>query len=139
MHTLAGSTAAVGGDHSAVPVFIEHNTQVIEPADRVRRFHNQPPQQLRPGSKVTASKGIQIVLYGRIVLLIGGLNAALGHHSIGIADTELGDDHNIGTGFVCLNGRRGTGTAAANDQHIHIIVDLIQVNIFPQKPAVAVQ
>ena len=41
MHSLSGSTAAVGGYHGAIRVLIEHNTQIVQPLNGFRCFHNQ--------------------------------------------------------------------------------------------------
>ena len=139
MHTLAGSAAAVGGNHFAVFILIEHNAQFIQPLDRIRGFHHQPPQQLGTGSEVTAAEGVQIVLHGRITGLVGSLNAAFCHHGIGIADTQLGDHHYIGAGLMRFDGRGSACSAAADDQNIHIVVDLLKVNIFIQQTAVGME
>ena len=79
------------------------------------------------------------MLHGGVVGLVRRLDAALGHHGVGVADAQLGHDHHICPGLVGLDGCRGSGPAAADDQHIHVIVDLVQVDVPIQQAAVGVQ
>lgn len=129
----------MGRDHAAVGVLVEHDAQVVEPLDGVGRFHDQAAQQLRPGGEMTAAESVQIVLDGRIVLLVGGLNATLGHHGVGVADAQLGDDHDLRPRLVGFDGSAGARAAAADDQNVHVIVDLVQVGRAAQQTAVGVQ
>ena len=116
------------GNHPAVLVLIKHNTQIVEPLDSVRRFHNQTTQQFRSGRKMSAAEGVQIMLLGRIVFLIRSLDSALCHHSVGVADTKLCHHHHIGACLMCLDSRGRTGSAAADNQNVHIVIHVIQIN-----------
>ena len=130
VHSLSGSSAAVGGDHPSVFIFIKHYAQVIEPLDGVRRLHDQPLQKFRPCGKMSAAKSVQIMLDRRIIFLVRRLDAALCHHGVGVADPKLGDDHYIRPGFICLNSRGSACAAAADHQHVHVIIYLLKVDLF---------
>ena len=56
--------------------------------------------------EMTRDEVIDEVDRRRVVGLIGSLNAAFCHHGVGIADTQLGDDHNVSACFVCFDSRR---------------------------------
>ncbi len=127
----------MGGHHSAVLILIKHYTQLIQPFDGVGSLHNQTAQKLRPCRKMSAAEGIQIMSLRRIILLIRRLDAALRHHGIGVTDTKLRHHHHIGACLVSLDSRRGTGSA--DDQHIHIISRMIQINGNILDPAVGVK
>ena len=124
MHSLSGGSASVRRDHCAVCVLVKHNAQLIQPFDRIRCLHDQLFQKLRPCRKMPAAKCIKIMLYRRIIFFIRCLNAALCHHCICIADTKLRHDHNIRACLMCLNCCGSTCSAAADDKHIHIIIEL---------------
>ena len=128
VHTLPGGAATVGGDHGAVGSLIEFHAQLTEPADSLGGLGDQFIEQVFLGREVAAAEGVQEVLGRAVVGLIGGLDAALGHHGVGVAHAQLGDHHDVGTAVVGLDGRRSAGAAAADDQHIHVIVWVLQVN-----------
>ena len=128
VHPLSGGSAAVCGNHPAVLVLIKHNAQVIEPLDCVRCFHNQAAQKLGSCRKMSAAEGVQIMLLRRIIFLIRSLDTALCHHGVGVTDTKLGHHHNVGTCLMRLDSCGRTGSAAADDQNIHIIIYFIQIN-----------
>ena len=92
------------GDHPSIFVFVKHNSQVIQPLDRIRRLHHQFAQQFRPGRKMSAAKGVQVVLYRRVVFLIRRLDSAFRHHGVGIPDPQLGHDHHVRSGLMGLDG-----------------------------------
>jgi hypothetical protein len=75
----------------------------------------------------------------RVVILVRGLDAALCHHGVGVADAKLGDDHHVRPAVVRLDRGRGAGAAAADDQHVDVIVDLRQIDIDAADAAFALQ
>ena len=120
----------MGGDHPSIFILIKHYAQIIEPLDGVRRFHDQPLQQFRPCGKMSAAESVQIMLDRRIIFLVRRLDAALCHHGVGVADPKLGDDHHIRPGFICLNSRGSACAAAADHQHVHVIIHFVKVDLF---------
>ena len=122
VHSLTGSTAAVGGDHVAFCVLIELNAQILQPFDAVRSLGNQLINQFLVRSKVTAAVAVKEVLCRRIVRLIRSLNAAFCHHGVCITDTQLGYDHNLFACVVRFDRSRCTSTAAADDEHVGFII-----------------
>ena len=128
MHTLPGGTAAMGGDHGAVGSLVEFHAQLTEPADGLGGLGDQFIEQILLGRKVAAAEGIQKVLGRAVVGLVGGLDAALGHHGVGVTHAQLGDHHDVGAAVVGLDGCRSAGAAAADDQHIHVIVGVLQID-----------
>ena len=75
------------------------------------------------------------MLYRRIILLVSCLDAALCHHGIGITDTKLRDDHNISACIVGLNGTGRACSAAADHQHIHVIIDFCKIDLLIHQTA----
>ena len=66
---------------------------------------------------------------GGVVRLVRRLNAALGHHRVRVAHAELGHDHDLCARVVGLDGRGAARAAAADDQHVGVIVGLGQVDV----------
>gem|GEM_PF-2814501 len=139
VHALAGGAAAVGGDHGAVLGLVKLHAQFVEPLDRAGAIHDQLAQKLGHGRVVAAAKGVEVVLGGRVVGLVGGLDAALGHHRVGVADAQLGDDHYIRAVFMRHDRRGGTRAAAADDEHVHIVVGMLKVEVEAGNAALALQ
>ena len=129
VHTLARGTAAVGRDHRAVRRFIKLYAKAGQPLNGLGRIANQFAHQFRLGGKMSAAECVHVVNGGRVVRLVGGLNAALCHHGVGIADPKFGDNHHVGAGFVRFNRSRRACTAAADDQHIHVIIHAGQIHV----------
>ena len=139
VHPLPGGAAAVGGNHGAVGSLVELHAQIAEPADGVRGLVDQLVQQVLLGGKVTAAVGIEKMLSGAVAGLVGGLDAALGHHGVGIAHAQLGDDHHGGSVVVGLNGCRSACAAAADDENVGGIVRPGKVNADPFQTGLALQ
>ena len=135
MHSLSGGTAAMCSDHGSVFCFIKLNTKVVEPFDRIRCFHYQSFYQLRFCGKMSASKAVQIMLYRGIIFFICCLDPAFCHHGVGITDTELCNDHNVGTCVVGLDGTGRACSATADDQYIYIIIDFCKIDFFVEQTA----
>ena len=124
MHSLSGCSAAVRRDHRPVRILIKHDSQLIQPLDRIRRLHDQLLQKLRSCSKMPAAKCIEIMLYRRVIFFVRCLDTAFRHHCICIADAKLCHNHDIRSRLMCLDRCRSTCSAAADDEHIHVIVNL---------------
>ena len=88
---------------------------------------------------MAAAESIQVVDSGGIVFLVGSLDTALGHHGVGIAHAQLGDDHYLGAGVVSLDSGRGTGTATTDNQHVGVVIDLGQIDIGGIDTAICLQ
>ena len=97
VHTLAGRAAAVGGDHGAVGRLVKLHAESGQPLDGLRRLHDEFIQKILLRGKMAAAVGVEEVLGGGIVRLVGSLNAALGHHGVRVAHAELRDDHDLCT------------------------------------------
>ena len=130
MHPLPGGTPAVSGDHIALFVLIKHNSQIAQPLNGIRRLHDKSAKKLRSGGKMPASKGIQVMLYRRIVLLVCRLDSSLCHHGVCVSQAQLRHYHNPGSGPTCFDGCRGPGSSSSDYQHIHIVLCLIQIDFF---------
>ncbi len=139
VHSLARSTATVGGDHATVFVLIELNAQFRQPTDGIGSFGNQLVQQVFLCGKVTATESIQEVLCRAIIFLIGSLNATFCHHGVGIAHTQFGDNHNVCTIVVSFDSGGSTGATTTDDQDIYIIVRSGQIDIFACNTRVGLQ
>ena len=68
-----------------------------------------------------------------------GLDAALGHHGVGVAHAQLGDDHHGGSVVVGLNGCRSARSAAADDENVGCIVRPGKVNADPFQTGLSLQ
>ena len=73
---------------------------------------------------MAAAECVQIVDSRAVIGLISRLDAAFRHHGIGVANPQLGDNHRLRAGVVSLDGSRGAGAAAADDQHIHVVIHM---------------
>ena len=132
VHPLAGGAAAVGGDHRAVRRLVKFHAQFGQPTDGLRRLRDELVEKILLRGKMTAAVGVEEVLCGGVVGLVGGLNAALGHHGVRVAHAELGDDQNLCTRVVGLDRRRRACAAAADDQNVGLIVRVGQINVLSQ-------
>ena len=128
VHPLAGGAAAVGGDHGSVGGLVEFYTQFTQPADSLGRLVDQFVKKVLLRREMTAAESIQEVLGRGVAGLVGSLDAAFGHHGVGIADAKLGHDHDPGAVVVCFDGSRSAGSAAADDQHIGLVVGMLQID-----------
>ena len=88
---------------------------------------------------MTAAVGIQKMLRGRIVCFIRRLYASLSHHGIGIAHPEFGDNHHLGSVFICFNGSGASRAATADDEHIRLIIRAFQIHREALQPGFALQ
>ena len=70
---------------------------------------------------------IQVVAHRRVILLVRRLDAALGHHRVGVAVTQLGDHQHLGARLARHEGCRRPGAAGTDDQDVSVIVDVRQV------------
>ena len=109
-------------DHGSVFFFIKFNAKIIQPFDGIRSFHYKSLYQLRLCSKMSAAKAVQIMLYRGIIFFIGSLNAAFCHHRVRITDAQLCHDHDLRTCVVRLNSRGSTCAAAADDEHVGVVI-----------------
>ena len=124
------------GDHGAVRRFVEFDAQIVEPLNGFRCIADELGEQFAFGRKMTAAEGIQEVDRRRVVRLVGSLNAAFCHHGVGVADAELRHDHGFCARVVGFNRRRSACAAAADDQHIDVIADVFEVDVFRGDAAV---
>ena len=118
VHPFAAGAAAVDGAHRAIGVFIEHRAQRFEPGDHTGRVHHQGFDQLGMVGERPAAHHIQVVDGRRVVFFIGGLDAALGHHRIGVAEAQLGGQQDIRPVGLGEQSRAGARPTPANHQHI---------------------
>ena len=112
---------------------------MLQPGDGIGGFHDQTAQQLRPGGKMSSAERIQIVAHRAVVLLVRGLNTALGHHGVGVAHAQLGGDQHPGPGLFGLQRRGAAGPAGADNQHIRLIIGLSPFQGNPQQPGIGLQ
>ena len=71
---------------------------------------------------MAAAVGVEEVLRRGIVRLIGGLNAALGHHCVCVADAQLCYKQHSCAGVIRFDGGRAAGAAAAENQDVAVII-----------------
>ena len=88
---------------------------------------------------MSASESIEVVLYGRIVLLVCSLDTALSHHRVGVTDTQLRYDHNVGACVVSLDRAGRTCSAAADNEYVYVVIDLADINLICHKAACGVE
>ena len=129
VHALAAGAAAVDGDHRAVGLLVEHAAQALQPLDDAGRVAHQRLDQVGVVAEVAAADDVQVVLGRRVGLLVGGLDAALGHHGVGVAVAQLGDHQHLGAVLAGQQRRRRPRPAAADDQHVGVVIDLLQVEL----------
>lgn len=125
MHSLSRRTAAVRGDHNAVFIFIEHYAQRIEPTDRLGGFRHQFFEQFFLVLEMPAAESVEIVNRRRIVFFIRRLNTAFRHRRVRVADTQFRHHQNVCTRVFRFDRRRSARAAAADDQHVYVVSDLV--------------
>ena len=139
VHALAGGAAAVGSNHGAVGGLVELHAQLTEPADGLRGLGHQLLEEVLLSGKVAAAVGVQEVLGRGVVGLVGGLDAALRHHGVGVAHAQLGHHHHLRAGGMGLDGRGGSRAAAADDQYVYIVGRGSQVHVLLRNAGVGLQ
>ena len=139
VHTLAGGTAAVSCYHSAVGFLVELNAELVEPLNSLGSLCYELSDELGLSREVTAAESVEEVDSGRIVGLVSGLDSALSHHSVSVADTELGDYHSLHARLISLYSRGSTCSAAADDEHIGVVVGRSEVNVSRADTALSLQ
>ena len=132
VHALAGGAAAVGRDHGAVRRLVKFHAEPGQPLDGLRRVHDELVQKILLRGKMAAAVGVEEMLGRGVVGLVGGLDAALGHHGVGVAHAELRDDHDLRTGLVSLDGGRAACAAAADDENVRLVIGLREVKLLVQ-------
>ena len=126
MHSLSGCTATVGGNHSSVSFLVKLNAKLGKPLNCLGSITHELGKQLSLSGKVSATECVNKVYCGGVVGLICRLNTALCHHCVCIAHTKLGNDHNISTRLVCLNSRRCTCSATADNENVCLVIGLVK-------------
>ena len=139
VHALTRGTAAVGGHHHAVGILVEHHAEVVQPLDCERAVVDKPLQKHGNIRVVSAAYGVKIMDRGGVVLLIRALDAAFGHHGVGVADSELGHDEHLRSGPVRFDGGRGTCAPAPDNQYVDVVVDNPEVDCRTLDAAVRLQ
>ena len=76
--------------HCSIFVLIPYNAQFFQPFHDFRPIFSQGADQFRFVVEVSASDGIQVVSGGWILGSDSSLHPALGHHRIGVSDTQFG-------------------------------------------------
>ena len=78
---------------------------------------------------MAAAKGVKVVLGGRVVGLVRGLDSAFGHHRVGVAYAELCHKQNFGAGLAGHNRGACSGSASADNQNVGFVIDVVKVNL----------
>ena len=99
-----------------VGILVDHRPQALEPGDHARGIADQGLDEIRIVAEASAANHIEVVHGRRIVFLVGGLDPALSHHRVGVAEAELGDQQHLGTVFLSQERGAGTRPATADDQ-----------------------
>ena len=129
MHALPRRAAAVHGLEASVLVLGEHRPQFFQPGHDLGRLDDQRFDELGVVLEVAAAHDVQVVVIGGVLLGLGrGLDAALGHHRVGVADAELGGDEDAGPVLPGQEGRRRARATAADDEDVGLVIDVTEVD-----------
>ena len=71
---------------------------------------------------VAALERIDEVRDRRVLRRDGNLHTALSHHAVGVAETELRRQDDLGARRMCMERRRTTGTTSAHHQNVGCVV-----------------
>jgi hypothetical protein len=94
----------------------------LQPLDRVRGVAHQGLHQFGDVGEVAAAHDVEVVVVGRVLVALGGrLDAALGHHGVGIAVAQLGRHDAPWRPARGQDRRRGSGAAATDDEHVGLV------------------
>jgi hypothetical protein len=130
VHALARGAAAVQRLQAPVLELVEVAAQVEQPLDHVRRLGHQGLDEGGLVLEMPAADHVEVVDAGRVLVALGGgLDAALGHHGVGVAVAELGGQDHLGALLLGEQGGRAAGAAAADDEHVRLVLDLGQVDL----------
>ena len=129
VHPLAGSATTVDGDHCAVGVLVVHHPQLLVPLDHQGSVHDQGLDELRLVGEVAAAHDVQVMNGRRVLGFAGSLDAALGHHGVRVPEAQLGGQEGLRTRLGGHHRGGRTRTAATDDQHIHVPIDLLEVHV----------
>ena len=86
---------------------------------------------------MSAAESVEIMNRGAVVFLVRGLNPALGHRGIGVAETKLCDDHGLCAAVVRFNRGGGSRAAAADDKDVHVVIGLRKIDLHIQNARAA--
>ena len=129
VHALPRRAAAVHGLEASVLVLGEHRPQFFQPGHDLGRLDDQRFDELGVVLEVPAAHGVQVVVIGRVLLGLGrGLDAALGHHRVGVADAELRGHEDAGPVLPGQEGRRRARATGADDEDVGLVVDVTEVD-----------
>ena len=106
----------------AVPITIEQHTQAQQPFRNRGAFFDHHLEQLMVVLHVAALQRIHEVGDGRVLGRHRNLHAPLSHHAVGVAETELRSQDDLGAGRMRMERRRTAGAAAAHHQDVGRVV-----------------
>ena len=140
VHPLARRPAAVHRLEPAVLVLGEHGPQLLQPGQDLGRLEDQRLDQLGVVLEMAAAHGVQIMVVGGVLLGLGRrLDAALGHHGVGVAHAQLGGDDDLGPVLLGQERRGRARSAAADDQDVGLIIHAGEVQGVRVDPALGMQ
>ena len=99
---------------------VEGHSQADQPADGGGAVGDHLRHQILFGCVVAAFEGVFKMLLQAVFFAHSGLNAALGHHGVAVADAQFVGHNHACAGLGGGERRCGTGTAAADHQHIGV-------------------
>ena len=103
----------------SVGITVEQHTQLQQPLGNGWALVHHHLQELMVVLHVTALERIQEVLDRRILLADRDLHSPLSHDGIGVAQSQLGRQHDLGTPGVRLERGRTAGSTSADHEHIN--------------------
>jgi len=127
----------VDGNQRAIGLLVEHAAQFLQPSDHQRRIFDQRFHQIGNIGKMPTAHHVQVMDGRRVVGFICRLNTPLGHHGIGITKAQLGSQDDFSPVLARQYRRRSPGPAPANDQHVGVVVNLLQVQAIGVQVAAA--
>ena len=106
----------------AVPIAIEQHTQAQQPFRNRGAFLDHHLEQLMVVLHVAALQRIHEMRDGRVLWRDRNLHAPLSHHAVGVTETELRRQDDLGAGRMRMECRRTAGPPATNHQDIGRVI-----------------
>ena len=115
---------------SVVAYLVKLTRRDARATDGVGCVFDQGLGQLGHVGEVAAAHNVQVVVVGRVLLALGRrLDAALGHHGVGVAVAQLGGEDHLRALLLGQQRGRRSGTAAADDQHVGLVGRRRQIDL----------
>ena len=80
-----------------------------------------------------------LIASGASVTSLYSRDAPFRHRGVGVAQAEFGDDHDVGAAVIRFDRRGRARAAAADDEHVYVVIGIFQIDLFAQHAGAPLQ